>query len=299
MSGPGESSPGAAFSLVLGGGGTAAVGWELGVLRGLAAAGLDLARADAIVGTSAGAVVGCRLTAGACIDVESWAEAARNQRPVDVDFPALMRRLADLGSGAADPRSARRRIGEWALAAATGSGRERLAEIASLIGRTEWPDADLTVTAVDAWSGDLVTFTRHTGVPLVAAVAASCAVPGVWPPVQIRDRFFIDGAVRSAVNASVAAGSRAMLVLAPQAGPGGLDRELGRLSVDTHVEAMTPDDDSLRAFGSNPLDPATGPASAAAGLRQGRAAADVVARLLGQWPAGAVPGAEDRMEQAP
>ena len=298
MSGPVESSP-AAFSLVLGGGGTAAVGWELGVLRGLAAGGLDVARADAIVGTSAGAVVACRLTAGAGIDVESWAEAAGRQRPVDVDFPALMRRLAELGAGATDPRSARRRIGEWALAAATGSGRERLAEIASLIERSEWPDTELIVTAVDAGSGNLVTFTRHSGVPLVAAVAASCAVPGVWPPVQIRDRFFIDGAVRSAVNASVAGGSRAMLVLAPQAGPGGLDRELGRLSADTYVEAIAPDDDSLRAFGSNPLDPATGPASAAAGLGQGQAAADLIDRLLGQWPAGAIPGTDNRMELAP
>ena len=45
-------------ALVLGGGGAVGVGWQTGLLMGLLEAGVDLAGAEAIVGTSAGALVG-------------------------------------------------------------------------------------------------------------------------------------------------------------------------------------------------------------------------------------------------
>jgi len=48
--------------LVLGGGGITGIAWELGVLAGLAEAGVDLHDADLVVGTSAGSVVAAQLT---------------------------------------------------------------------------------------------------------------------------------------------------------------------------------------------------------------------------------------------
>ncbi|KJY23762.1 patatin, partial [Streptomyces sp. NRRL S-444] len=51
-------------ALVLGGGGLTGIGWESGILYGLAQAGVDLAAADLVVGTSAGSVVGAQLTSG-------------------------------------------------------------------------------------------------------------------------------------------------------------------------------------------------------------------------------------------
>src|SRR5690348_8509157 len=48
-------------ALVLGGGGSVGIAWESGLLAGLAEQGIDLGRADRIVGTSAGSVVGARL----------------------------------------------------------------------------------------------------------------------------------------------------------------------------------------------------------------------------------------------
>lgn len=51
-------------ALVLGGGGFTAMAWEIGVLKGLSDAGCDLTAADLVVGTSAGAVLGARITAG-------------------------------------------------------------------------------------------------------------------------------------------------------------------------------------------------------------------------------------------
>jgi len=54
-------------ALVLGGGGITGVGWEIGLLAGLADAGLDLSVADPpdlVVGTSAGSVVGAQVASG-------------------------------------------------------------------------------------------------------------------------------------------------------------------------------------------------------------------------------------------
>jgi NTE family protein len=51
-------------ALVLGGGGITGIAWELGILKGLADAGVDLSEADLVVGTSAGSVVGTQLASG-------------------------------------------------------------------------------------------------------------------------------------------------------------------------------------------------------------------------------------------
>jgi NTE family protein len=62
----GAAGAGAAmsFALVLSGGGTSAVAWEIGVLKGLRDAGVDLTGADLIVGTAAGAIVGTNIALG-------------------------------------------------------------------------------------------------------------------------------------------------------------------------------------------------------------------------------------------
>jgi NTE family protein len=51
-------------ALVLGGGGPVGLAWEIGMLSGLAAVGVDLTGADLVVGTSAGSVVGAQVAAG-------------------------------------------------------------------------------------------------------------------------------------------------------------------------------------------------------------------------------------------
>ena len=282
---PQELSASRGLTLVLGGGGASAVAWEIGVACGLAEHGLDVRRAVRMIGTSAGAVVACRLSAGTTsADLLAWARTPRVEAPVEVDFPALMQRLTDIGARATSPTHARQQIGALAIAARTGPPQGRRFEIAALIGegtppKATWPvDTDLVVTAVDAHTGEFVAFTRNSRVELLDAVGASCAVPGVWPPVLIGGRTFVDGAVRSAVNASLAAGDATVLVLAPQPGPG-IDREIGRLGPETHAEVVVADPDSVLAFGANPLDTATGPACVEAGLRQGRAAGDVAERL--------------------
>ena len=71
------------------------------------------------------------------------------------------------------------------------------------------------MTAVDAHSGALTVFTKESGVDLADAVAASCAVPGVWPPVTIGGHRYVDGGVRLGSNADLAVGCERVLVITP------------------------------------------------------------------------------------
>ncbi|WP_226359120.1 patatin-like phospholipase family protein [Pseudonocardia sp. ICBG601] len=199
-------------ALVLGGGGLTGVAWMYGLLAGLLADGVDLRDADLVVGTSAGSVVGANLAVG-----RDPAALARTQlaAPSGEIAAALGLRLAvRYGLAAlAGPRDATRvraRIGRLALEAETVPEADRIAVIRSRLDGADWPaDRDLRVTAVDAHTGAFRAFGRDDGVELATAVAASCAVPGVWPPVTATGTRWIDGGARSAANADLAAGTAA------------------------------------------------------------------------------------------
>ena len=116
------------------------------------------------------------------------------------------------------------------------------------------------------------------------AVAASCAVPGVWPPVTIGDRRFIDGGVRSTVNADLAGGADRVVVIAPIAMGlnGSIHHEIEALEAEgSEVAVVVADEASVAAFGTNPLHPATREPSARAGRAQGPAVAEAVAEVWG------------------
>jgi NTE family protein len=277
-------------ALVLGGGGITGIAWEIGVLDGLAEAGTDLSDADLVVGTSAGSVVSAQLTSGA----ELAAMYERQLAPATGEKAARLNRatLAQFGWAMLRSRGRdvefRRRIGTLALAAEkaglTPSEQERLDVIGARLIGTQWPERKLVITAVDAETGEFRTFDRDSGVPLLHAVAASCAVPGVYPPVTIDGRRYVDGGMRSAANADLAQGYDRLVVLAP------IPRGFGPMtSVDAQVTAMvsrvavvSPDADSKRAIGRNVLDPAARAPSAKAG----RAQAATVARQIAEvWSA--------------
>jgi NTE family protein len=139
----------------------------------------------------------------------------------------------------------------------------------------------MLLPAVDAESGETVVFTKDSGVALVDAVTASCAVPGIWPPVTINGRRYIDGGVRSSTNADLAVGSDRVLVIIPsladQPDPfNRLNDEIELLKPAT-VLAVYADAASVAAFGTNPLSPATRGPAARAGREVGRSRAAEVA----------------------
>ena len=275
-------------ALVLGGGGITGIAWEVGVLAGLAEAGVDLTGADLVVGTSAGSVVGAQLTSGADLEVlfARQLEPPTGEQAARMTRAALARYAWAVLRSRGDDVGFRRRVGTLALAAEqaglTPTEQERLDVIGSRLVSREWPDRDLRVTAVDAETGEFRVLDRTSGVPLLQAVAASCAVPGVYPPVTIDGRRYVDGGMRSAANADLAEGYDRVVVLAP------IPRGVGPLaSVDAQVTGMvarvavvSPDEAARRAIGRNVLDPAARAGSARAGRAQ---AAGVAAAVTEVW----------------
>jgi NTE family protein len=261
-------------ALVLGGGGITGVAWELGILKGLWDGGVDFGTADLVVGTSAGAVVGSQVTAAA--DLDELIDAQRSSDPAaqaelgaEFDLEQMATMFLALMQGVTSQRELRARIGAMALATARMPEAQRQAVLSARLPRHEWPPRRLLITAVDIATGELVVWDRESGVPLMLAVAASCAVPGVWPPVTINGRRYMDGGVRSATNVDLAAGYD-VVVLAPIVGSlaGSLDEEISRLGPKAKVLAIAPDDAALEAIGPNPLDPLRQAESLAAGLAQ-------------------------------
>jgi NTE family protein len=263
-------------------------------------AGLDVTDADLIVGTSAGSVVGTVVASGQPLD----ALYARQLTPSDggveramtqLDIPSLTAIFSRWAGAAEMTPAVRAEIGALALAAPTAPEDDWLAAIAALLGVREWPARRLLVTAVDAADGTFQAWERDAGVELVRAVASSCAVPGMFPPVTISGRRYMDGGVRSVTNADLARGAGVVLVIAPiGASAEGLgavarrhtDAEVAALrAAGSRVEVVLPDAAALAAFGPNLMDPQRRAAGAEAGRRQGAALA---AGLRAPWAGEAV-----------
>lgn len=283
----------ASQALVLSGGGSVGIAWESGVLKGLADAGVQLSGADLIVGTSAGSVVGTQIALGATPDMLVAAQMASNNElqaiPNDPQaFLAIMQRWGSVREVNAEALAA---IGALALAAPTIDEATWLRVFEGQIGGMPWPERRLLVTAVNAESGEFVAWDRAAGVPLVRAVASSCTVPGLFPPVTIDGSRYIDGGMRSVTNADLAQGYETVVIIAPISGES--DAALGQLvqqqiqqeiaglrAAGSTVHMVLPDAEALAAFGPNLMDATRRADAAQTGVRQGRQAAEA---LRGIW----------------
>jgi NTE family protein len=176
-----------------------------------------------------------------------------------VQGPEATRRIANL-----EP------LGDW-----LGDAAERRAAIAAHLPVREWPDKRLAVVAVDAETGDRVVFEAGSGVPLLDAVTASGALPGVYPLVTIEGRRYADGGAHSLFSADLAGGHDVVAVVSPlRLNPllqAQLDAELATLDSAT-VSLIVADEESLAAIGPDPLSVATVPAAVDAGVAQARRA---------------------------
>ena len=264
------------------------------MIAGLAGRGIDLAAADVIIGTSAGSVVGTDITSGQEPEALYQAQLA----PPDPEPAArigwgLIGRLLWVASTSQDPARARARIGHWALAARTMPEADRRKVLEARLPARDWPAKRLKVTAVDARTGELVVFDSAGEAGLVDAVGASCAVPGIWPPVTIGNRRFVDGGVRSVANADLATSYERVVIVAPVAqGIGPLMPSAGRqaaalAAAGARVALVRPDRAAMRAIGRNVLDVSRRAAAATAGRAQAAAEAAAVGAV---WQADGEPG---------
>jgi NTE family protein len=218
-------------ALVLGGGGLVGMAYHAGALKALHDQGLDLAGADMIVGTSAGSIIASYLAAG--WDGGDFYEYAHGRhRDVEKDPPDQEEAVRDLfvPLWGTKLQRAQRSVGSlFAVATSRGywpGGRRgrvppeglRRAFPAGLYSteRTrrrlqedlpaEWPRDGLVICGAELYSGELAPFGR-AGAPeasLPDAVLASCAIPGLFPPVKIGDHYYVDGGIVSATSLDLA-----------------------------------------------------------------------------------------------
>ncbi|MEU8617623.1 patatin-like phospholipase family protein [Streptomyces sp. NPDC048623] len=277
-------------ALVLGAGGLTGAGWETGVLWGLTEAGVGVTGADLVVGSSAGAVVGAQLAGGGTALgalYESQFGEADGELPAGLR-PGQILRYALAVFTSRTPEEYGRKLGRLASAADTVAPHVRREVVAARLGgEAAWPERRLLITAVDADSGELTAFDRDTGVPLVDAVTASCAIPGAWPVAEIAGRRWIDGGLHSTANAQLAAGYERVVIIAPSAsGNKALHspaRQAAALAAaGARVEVITPDAGSRRAFGRDRFDLTRRGPAARAGRAQAAAHAEAVTALWAQ-----------------
>lgn len=258
-------------AVVFAGGGVAGISWMLGLVEGLGRAGIDLAEADLISGTSAGACVATNLATGAVPEAceRQRRESAEIVVPFDID--QFLDKVDRHKREAPSEAEALVRIAAMEPIGPSISAAERGAVIAARLPVHEWPGRPLKVCCVDAETGELLALGRDSGFGLVDSVASSCALPGIWPPRVVDGRRYVDGGIRSLSNIDVAAGHDRVLVVVPTALSDSVrerhTEEIAALGgAETHIVAA--DEAALDALGSNPLDPAHREPALDAGLAQ-------------------------------
>lgn len=232
------------LGLVLGGGGLVGMGYHAGAIKALDEWGVDTSRADVIVGTSAGSIIGSYLAAGwKPSDFYAYAQGEHPQArregndqkdEVDGIFTPLWSSRSE---------RVRRSIGSFfALASSRGYwGRATKGRTPGALWRQtfpagmystsetrlrlhedlpdEWPRHGVYICAVDLYSGERVPFGHPDAPPATfpEAVLASVAIPGVFPPVKIDNRQYVDGGAFSATSLDLAAdaGCEAIVCIAP------------------------------------------------------------------------------------
>lgn len=291
------------LGLVLGGGGVVGIAWEIGVLAGLQRAGaLRPEAVETLVGTSAGSMVAARLALGH--DLDDMVEEQRAAPPAagsggnasrTTDLSAVMEIFGELRAAEEVTTAVTRVVGQKAMAASTAPEDRWVASFEATLGAAGgWPQGrDLRIAALSCTSGERRMWTAADAAvaPLAHAVASSCAVPGMFPPVTIDGDRYTDGGVWSSSNVDVlvADGLDAVLFVGPTSGgdaaaPGrrpALDVEAEQLvAAGTRFDRIVPGPAFATEIGLvNLMNPAFRIAGVDIGLQDGAAAAGAVRRL--------------------
>jgi NTE family protein len=276
--------------LVLGGGGITGASYHFGALMALRmATGWDPDKAEVIIGTSSGAFVAAIVRGGQLSLDAMLGPATSNAEMTEWLRTVVYRRGSPRGvvrwlrtgllPGITRP-SLGLVLGSPGLYRTDGI-EEWLSEVIGPLADT-WPDRPTVLVAYDLEDRKRVPFGTEAApdVPFRAAVAASSAVPFVYEPVRIGDRWYIDGGVASGTSADLLLANPTpldlIIVIAPMAaeeqrerawfhervfdrvGGAALARELAEIErawPQTDVIVLEPTPQVLSAMRPNPLDP--------------------------------------------
>src|SRR5277367_1187548 len=155
-------------ALVLGGGGPVGRAWEAGLAAGLLLQGMDLAGADVIIGTSAGAIVGAEIALGLGLDaLGPVTDSPAGPALAQISPAGLQRMMAATARAAASaqPELELKGVGQMALAAVTCSEEESLSRItfAPVSGRLR--AGNFWATSVGTRTGRFQVWTAASGIP--------------------------------------------------------------------------------------------------------------------------------------
>lgn len=217
----GPIGAGATRAVALGGGGEWFVAWMVGYANGLLQGGIDLAKADVTIGTSAGAIVGAAIKGGRLSELsEALSQLGAN--------PALANKELNISAGAPSQARAQnvmgetteitpatlQQIGRAAMASHNAPDDKYVASVEGLIGLTSWPQGHHT-TATDCYTGESLIASSDSGVTIGQAAAASSSLPGVNGPTWLGDRYCMDGGVStSSTHAEMLEGAKGVLIIA-------------------------------------------------------------------------------------
>ena len=297
-------------ALILGGGGAVGVAWEVGVLAGLAAAGIDLTgihiagsnTPNVILGTSAGSIVGAMLSTHHIDDLLELSTSDSSSKVIEevvpmLDFAAMAETFAMWQNISPDAPANLARVCELAANTKSISEERWVGSMAENL-KAGWPDPRFRCTAVDTATGQRMVWTADSQVDVAAAVASSCSVPSIFPSVTITSNGYTsrytDGGVHSGTSIDLASGVDRILVLAPigswagdtldaVAAAGVRSETTIAESAGSSVRCMFTDDPTNQATLLTPLgrmDPMSRQPAVEHGIRQGK---ELAAQLAGWW----------------
>jgi NTE family protein len=188
--------------LVLGAGGLTGDAFHRGVLRALQERGYDARTADVVIGTSAGAMVGAFLRKPEAVSPRA---AMPSSATVHGERLGWAPEISPLLAALRRPWKARASVLATSLLPTGRHSTEFIAAGARLHHGKAWPSEPLWLVAVRRRDGRRVVFGRE-GAPetdVAHAVAASCAIPGFFHPVEIGGEAYVDGGAHSPTNADL------------------------------------------------------------------------------------------------
>ena len=265
-------------ALICGGGGSVGTAWESGWFAGLQQKGVWLNDADLILGTSAGAGVGVQVACGHDMmsQVERYRAAGKRAAAggatavlhFDTGGRTAFAQLFERGqaSGKNGDISVRKDISEAARAAVPTIELEAFMRTFKYLANEPWP-ASYKAACLNIDTYEFEAIGADLGGALQNGVAAGCAVPGVYPPIQVGKHFYVDGGCLSPTSLDLGIGYDKTLVLLVSEAP---QSEIDALrNSGTEHLIVSVDADVHAKWGGNLMDASLAFEAAEQGLAQG------------------------------